>query len=69
MDINHIDKELLKYPQHFGIIKKGNKIKIFGLFHIFGYSPEELEDSNNNLHLKYEEILKNFDYKKILSSY
>ena len=67
MDINHIDKELIKYPKHFGIIRKGNKVRIFGLFHILGYSIEDFEDSENNLQEEYGEILKNFDYKKILS--
>ena len=67
MDINHIDKELIKYPKHFGIIRKGNKVRIFGLVHILGYSIEDFEDSENNLQEEYGEILKNFDYKKILS--
>jgi len=35
--INHIDKILVNNSKHFGLIRKGNKVKIYGLFHLHIY--------------------------------
>ena len=32
MDVNHVDKELVKYPKHFKLVKKGNKLKFMECF-------------------------------------
>ena len=39
LDVNHIDKTLVKYPEYFSLIKKGNKVKIYGLFHLHNFDP------------------------------
>lgn len=65
-DLNHIDKDLVKYPKDFGLIKKGNKVKIYGLFHLFKYTKNEFINNKEDLQVKYKEILDNFNYSKIL---
>lgn len=65
-DLNHIDKDLVKYPKDFGLVKKGNKVKIYGLFHLFKYSKNEFINNKEDLQVKYKEILDNFNYSKIL---
>ncbi len=66
IDINHIDKVLIKFPKHFGIIRKGNKIKIYGLFHLHKLSEDEIKNNQEDIENKYQEIFKVFEFKKII---
>ena len=63
LDVNHIDKTLINYPKHFKLMKKGNKVKIFGLFHLHKYSKDEFEKNTKDLEHKYNEIFKVYNYK------
>lgn len=65
LDINHIDKILSKYPKHFKLIKKGNKIKIYGIFKLHHYSQKDFEDKIIEIENKYSEIFKIFNKKEI----
>ena len=68
MDLNHIDKELVKYPTHFKLIKKGNKIKIYGIFHLLNYDVQYFNNNRDEIEAKYKEIFKVFDYDNICNS-
>ena len=68
MDLNHIDKELVKYPKHFKLVKKGNKIKIYGIFHLLNYNIEEFDSNKDELEAKYKEIFNVFDYYTVVNS-
>tara|TARA_A100001015_G_scaffold312262_1_gene417093 strand:+ start:150 stop:923 length:774 start_codon:yes stop_codon:yes gene_type:complete len=65
MDINHIDKELIKYPKNFGLIKKGKKIKVVGLFHLLKYSKDDFIKKKLEIESEYYEIFKIYDYNKL----
>ena len=65
LDINHIDKTLIKYPKYFGLVKKGNKVKIYGLFHLQNYNKKEFIENKKFIEIKYSEIFKNFTYENI----
>ena len=68
MDLNHIDKELVKYPKHFRLVKKGNKLKIYGIFHLFNHDENDFINQKLELKLKFKEIFNVFDYDNIISS-
>ena len=68
-DLNHIDKDLVKYPKHFGLIKKGNKVKIYGLFHLLKYSKNDFIKNKEDLEIKYKEIFDQFHYSNILNNF
>ena len=68
MDVNHVDKELVKYPKHFKLVKKGNKLKIYGMFHLLNYNVEDFDNNRDELESKYKEIFNVFDYDNIFSS-
>ena len=68
MDLNHIDKELVKYPTHFKLIKKGKKIKIYGIFHLLNYDVQYFNNNRDEIEAKYKEIFKVFDYDNICNS-
>lgn len=65
LDINHIDKTLVNYPKYFKLMKKGNKIKIFGLFHLHKYSKDEFNKNTTEIESKYNELFKVFNLKLI----
>tara|TARA_B100000524_G_scaffold332640_1_gene219977 strand:+ start:2062 stop:2853 length:792 start_codon:yes stop_codon:yes gene_type:complete len=65
LDINHIDKTLTNYPKHFKLMKKGNKIKIFGLFHLHKYSKDEFQKNNKEIENKYNELFKVYNFKSV----
>lgn len=68
MDLNHVDKELVKYPKHFRLVKKGNKLKIYGIFHLYNHDENDFIDQRGELESKFKEIFKVFDYDNIISS-
>ena len=65
LDINHIDKFLLQHPKYFKLVKKGNKIKIYGLFHLHSYSKDEFTNDQQLIENKYQDIFKVFKYQDI----
>lgn len=62
MDINHIDKELIKYPKYFKLVTKGNKIKVCGLFHLHKYTKENFKNNKEEIKLKFNELFNFVDY-------
>ena len=68
IDINHIDKLLFKYPKYFKLVKKGNKIKIYGLFHLHSYSKSDFLKEQKMIENKYQDIFKVFKYQEIFAS-
>ena len=60
-----IDKTLVKYPEYFSLVKKGNKVKIYGLFHLHNISAEEFKNNKKEIENKYQDIFKVFKYKEI----
>lgn len=67
-DVNHIDKELVKYPNHFSLMKKGNKIKVLGLFQLHCYSKEDFDNNKELIESKHNEIFKIHNYEKIVKT-
>ena len=67
LDVNHIDKELVKYPNHFSLMKKGNKIKVLGLFHLHSYSSDDFNNNKEVIESKHNEIFKLHSYEKIVN--
>ena len=65
LDINHIDKLLFQYPKYFKLVKKGHKIKIYGLFHLHSYSKDEFINDQQLIENKYQDIFKVFKYQDI----
>ena len=62
-----MENVLSKYPKHFGMVKKGKKIKIFALFHLLEHSKEELEKFPDKFKEKYKEIFNVYNYKKLIN--
>lgn len=67
MDINHIDKELVKYPNHFKVVVKGNKIKIYGLFHLHGISEYQFKNNKEEIEKDFSELFKVINYDNAIS--
>jgi hypothetical protein len=65
IDISNLEEELNKYPKHFGLIKNGNKLKIYGLFHLQKYSENDFKENKSEIEFKYQEIFKVYDYNMI----
>jgi len=65
IDMNNLEDELNKYPKHFGLIKNGNKLKIYGLFHLLKYSENDFQENKSEIEFKYQEIFKVYDYNMI----
>jgi hypothetical protein len=67
LDFKNMENVLIKYPKHFGMVKKGKKIKIFALFHLLEHSKEELEKYPDKFKEKYKEIFSVYNYKKLIN--
>ena len=67
LDFKNMENVLIKYPKHFGMVKKGKKIKIFALFHLLEHSKEELEKYPDKFKEKYKEIFNVYNYKKLIN--
>ncbi len=64
-DVNHIDKELVKYPNHFKIKVKGNKMKIYGLFYLHDYNKDELKKNELEIKSKFDDLFDIIEYNSV----